>query len=247
MDAWACSDVPRVTDLAGGKEWTETCATWLHGQVLTEEMRRIITNFLSTTRVRPRDRDVQAEQSDEVVSDEEVFVQPEDLKKVLQTKPGGRSAVDCGQEDNHHRNAIEAITRVQAIWAKDVRIDAKRRKIRHRDLPASALDAKEMCRDAAQEAQKHCLSSSHVGRLGSVEVKKLPTREEAMDWVRQSCAELSTEQSECMNRVVERCLVEQVEDNGRTVPRSEPLRWLTHGKPGVGKSKLIARIVRFFV
>ena len=67
VQAWSCAEVPHVSDLGEGGAWQGACETWLNGNVLTEEMRRVITIFLSATRTRPRDREIAADNNDEVV------------------------------------------------------------------------------------------------------------------------------------------------------------------------------------
>ena len=113
VDAWSCEDVPHVSRLGAEGFWQESCETWLNGKVLTEEMRRVITNFLSATRARPRDREIAAENSDEAVSDKELFLGEEDLRDVLVTKPGGRDSKH--DTDGHRTNAIAAIERVKEL------------------------------------------------------------------------------------------------------------------------------------
>ena len=82
-------------------------------------------------------------------------------------------------------------------------------------------------------------------------VNKRTTRERVDAWLRRHCAspwrdELAEEQYDDVHRVAMRCLKESEEDATAASPRSEPLRRLTHGKPGVGKSKVILTIVAFF-
>ena len=84
-----------------------------------------------------------------------------------------------------------------------------------------------------------------------VYTNKRPTEAEVVAWMVRHCDgpwrdELAKEQYEDIQRVVERCLQEFREDMTNVSSRSEPLRWVTHGKPGVGKSKVIAKIVAFF-
>ncbi len=92
VQAWASQHVPHVAQLGGEERglWTQSCNAWLQGQILTEEVRRLVTNFASVTSVRPQERDVEAANSQGEDSDVECFVQTEDLENVLHTKTGGR-------------------------------------------------------------------------------------------------------------------------------------------------------------
>ena len=245
---WAGDYVPHVTELCGAGNWNDACTTWLHGHILTEEMRRVVTHFLSTTRVRPRDRDVEAAQSDEPLSDEECFVGDEDLHEVLLTKVGGRAGAKTGALDGHHENAAAAIARVQDVWAQDVDHREKRAKRALQPVPTAPWDAKAMRQKARESAAGDVGARTAAEKIAaaSLSSRALPTAAECKRWVEEKCAELCAEQLQEMRRVVARCVAEMEEDSRSRALRSEPVRWLTHGKPGVGKSKLIGKIVEFF-
>ena len=68
----------------------EKLSSWYNGGVLTEEMRRVLHNFGTVVRVRPQDKDIEANNSDEELEDMMCIVRDEDLANVLQTKIGGR-------------------------------------------------------------------------------------------------------------------------------------------------------------
>ena len=70
--------------------------------------------------------------------------------------------------------------------------------------------------------------------------------DEVEAWLRRNCKELTQEQYALVQRVADRCLTETTEDYSDLGVRSEPLRWITHGKPGVGKSIVIRKVVKFF-
>ena len=62
--------VPHVRDLGQRNTWAMRCNEWLQGGILTEEMRRIVTNFASVTSLRPQEG--AAGESEEEVSDREL-------------------------------------------------------------------------------------------------------------------------------------------------------------------------------
>ena len=76
MKAWATEHVPHVATL-GSECWSDACNRWLKGLILTEEVRRLVTNFASVTSVRPQERDVEAANSQDDNSDVECFITPE--------------------------------------------------------------------------------------------------------------------------------------------------------------------------
>ena len=88
---WATDHVPHVASVRGasGTSSTDTFTSWVQGKILTEEMRRVVTQFMSVTSVRPQDNGVQAANSGDDVSDAEIFVADEDLDDVLKTQKGG--------------------------------------------------------------------------------------------------------------------------------------------------------------
>ena len=113
VEDWSCEHVPHVSRFGEDGMWLSACCKWFQGAILTEEMRRVITNFPSTMRARPQEREVEANNSDEPISDEELFLGDEDLEEALVTRPGGKAD---GAADDHHANAVTAISRAQSVW-----------------------------------------------------------------------------------------------------------------------------------
>ena len=71
--------------------WQETLRTWLDGQVLCEEARRYVANVLSVHRVRHSDDDSEPENSDDLISDEDLILSSSALDEALDTRIGGRA------------------------------------------------------------------------------------------------------------------------------------------------------------
>ena len=69
--------------------WQEALRTWLDGQVLCEEARRYVANFLSVHRVRHSDDDSEPENSDDLISDEDLILSSSALDEALDTRIGG--------------------------------------------------------------------------------------------------------------------------------------------------------------
>ena len=71
--------VPHARHLRKGFEsWTRALEHWFAGRVLSTTAVQYINNFLSVTRARPQNDQYDDENSDDVVSDEELFVSTED-------------------------------------------------------------------------------------------------------------------------------------------------------------------------
>ena len=71
------------------ESWGKAYTTWLDGNILTEEMRRLVTNFSSVTSVRPQDEAVAGANSQDDASDAEAFVGLDELDDVSITRRGG--------------------------------------------------------------------------------------------------------------------------------------------------------------
>ena len=114
VKTWATPHAPHVEDLGKAGQWEQMCNAWLQGQILTEEVRRLVTNYASVTSLRPRERDPEAADSQENNSDVEFRVQPED-KTVLRTKVGGRKS------DKDQDPASIAMDCASKLWGDQVR------------------------------------------------------------------------------------------------------------------------------
>ena len=64
-------------------------ATWLDGNIICDESKRYVGNFLSVHRVRPTDDDDDQAHSDDIASDEELEVSHNSLEDALETRIGG--------------------------------------------------------------------------------------------------------------------------------------------------------------
>ena len=75
-EMWGDEHVPTVYNLKGKHEnWQTALATWLDGQILCEESRRYVSNFIAMHRLRPGDIDDNgAPNSDDMIADEPVYV-----------------------------------------------------------------------------------------------------------------------------------------------------------------------------
>ena len=74
----ASEHVPNVADLLGQcADWGKALVHWFDGKVLCQEAKRYIDNFLVVTRSRPAQQDCDNENSDDLLSDEELVLMPE--------------------------------------------------------------------------------------------------------------------------------------------------------------------------
>ena len=99
--------------------WQDALEKWLSGNVLCEEAKQYVCNFLSVHRMRPRDDDSDDGNSLDIASDEELEVSRTSLAEALGTRVGGKEndgvdATDAGP--THFQNSSSAIELNQDIW-----------------------------------------------------------------------------------------------------------------------------------
>ena len=104
--------------------WQSAIATWLDGNVVSQESVRYINNLMSVYRIRPHDpsEDVL---SDEDFSDEELELTEADLARALQTRIGGRESQGKGAKKEpsggkatHEQNSRQGIRVAQQVWSR---------------------------------------------------------------------------------------------------------------------------------
>ena len=90
----------------GCDAWETALTEWLDGNIISEESRRYVSNFISTYRLRPggEDEDGTANPED-MVQDEAVYVTKDMLPEVLETRIGGKASRGDDLDlmgDSHH-------------------------------------------------------------------------------------------------------------------------------------------------
>ena len=91
---WHIEDVPFLGNMCGSFDsWTKSMLHWFDGRVLCEEVKRYINNFIVVTRARPEE-DVD-NNSDDLVSDDELVVDQDNFADAVATRIGtGRDMPD---------------------------------------------------------------------------------------------------------------------------------------------------------
>ena len=96
---------------------------WLDGNIISEESKRYVSNFISIHRLRPGNNDEDAiANSDDMVEDEEVCVTGDMLDDVLETRIGGKTAKNNDLDvmgDGHHINSSQAVELGRDIWSRE--------------------------------------------------------------------------------------------------------------------------------
>ena len=79
-------------------------ALWLDGGILCEEARRYVGNFLSVHRMRPVDDDASgADNSDDLLSDEDLALSSDSLLDVLHARIGGVASKETTASGNQYK------------------------------------------------------------------------------------------------------------------------------------------------
>lgn len=246
--------VPHVTQLhSGDSTWVETMNEWLEGKIMTQESARYIRNFLSVNRMRPRDRDQEAEcRSDDLISDEELELSREELAEALETRIGGKQLnaedVDNAEVDpsevGQFENSSSAIARAQKVWSTELTSEDVTAP-RFRRLP-KCLETVFKAAAASRSKDPWSKAFQPDVRQASLTVHTSPKAAEARAWLEQVKARVNAEQFDVIERVVERVLFEERETYSPPEHMSDPLMHLMHGRPGVGKSHVLLEIRQFF-
>ena len=209
--------------------------------------------------MRPVDDDASgADNSDDLLSDEELALSSDSLLDALRTRIGGVASKDTNASDNqykvtdHHANSSAAVQLGQEAWAND-------ENIAQRNQPEfTAPTAMSDILKAARTSQKQDLTADVTLRSTEREagVRSIPTATVAQvqEWLeklktrRNEKGKLvaNAEQFAVVNEVA--CTVMEEIDSTATDDAhvGEPLRKLVHGGPGTGKTHVIKLIKELF-
>ena len=256
----ATEHVPFAGHLRKSTEsWQDAMSTWLDGNIVCEEARRYVGNFLSVHRIRPVDDDASgADNSDDMLSDEELTLSSESLLDALRTRIGGSAKKDAANNDDaynvndHHANSSAAVQLGQEAWGTAT-------SIANPNLPefSAPTDIKEILK-AARASQKQDLPTgvvtSGADRQPAVRTIETATVEKVREWLaevrnrRNSDGKLvaNAEQFTVVSEVAHR-VMQEIDSRAKCDgDAGEPLRKLVHGGPGTGKTHAIKLVKELF-
>ena len=93
--------------------WQDALQQWLEGHVLCNESKKYISNFLAVHRMRPQDDESDDDNSQYIVSDEELEISRASLAEALSTRIGGKEDGGANTTEagpTHFQNAFSAIS-----------------------------------------------------------------------------------------------------------------------------------------
>ena len=170
------------------------------------------------------------------------------LQSERETKPHKRN------NNKHAMDAAQDLTHL--LWGCDETIDPEASSPPSKDGSVGAY-RKAAVEKSPTEGSVSLNASSNLGGAASLLYGGL-TPFRAYLWFLNLCAhglEMDTrtprprpnaEQRVILQRLIDRCLQERIDENSDSDFRSEPLRFMLHGVPGAGKSELLRWIRDFF-
>ena len=237
---------------AENNTWHRSLTQWLDGNILCEEARRHVNNFLVVFRVRGKDDDDAGVRSDEMISDVELEVSHDSLEAALHTRVGkkrGREDSDKEDQDENEekQRAEEGMQLGEAVWGGCQR---KGHQIKVLDQIHQG-SVEEVLKNARASQRKETTLADHVAaaedRHARVSVYDGATPEDIEAWLHElqgrrdasGRLHVNTKQYEMIAKVAERVITEMRAESDETIDFGEPLRWVMHGGPGTGKTHVI--------
>ncbi|CAJ1374097.1 unnamed protein product [Effrenium voratum] len=258
LEHCAAEGCPLASQLRGSAaSWATAFANWQRRGASSVEQQRYVQNFLNVTRSRPGGSAVDSDEV-ESFSDEEVTLTQQELPVALETHVSGRAAApgatSGAEKVSHWTNSTNAMARAQQVWGGETQRGRTER--RGEQGGPEALRAAEQQLEAAKKSKRPAAWEAEGGgracpRAGDVRVHPLPFQEDLEAWLGQQEG-LAAEQHEFLRVVVEQLckgLPRKQRVRGKQPIRGcpgEPLRWLLHGRPGVGKSFVLGKLRELF-
>ncbi|CAJ1375402.1 unnamed protein product [Effrenium voratum] len=258
LEHCAAEGCPLASQLRGSAaSWATAFANWQRRGASSVEQQRYAQNFLNVTRSRPGGSAVDSDEV-ESFSDEEVTLTQQELPVALETHVSGRAAApgatSGAEKVSHWTNSTNAMARAQQVWGGETQRGRTER--RGEQGGPEALRAAEQQLEAAKKSKRPAAWEAEGGgracpRAGDVRVHPLPFQEDLEAWLGQQEG-LAAEQHEFLRVVVEQLrkgLPRKQRVRGKQPVRGcpgEPLRWLLHGRPGVGKSFVLGKLRELF-
>ena len=117
VQSLADEHVPFVSNLRASQDsWYDALRNWFDGRVLCEEVRNYLNNYMAVTRARPDDDNVDADNSDDMLEDEDLDLDMNDLPEALETRMAGRYQPEDGTHNDPDK--AFAFSLVDELWGK---------------------------------------------------------------------------------------------------------------------------------
>ena len=229
--------IPYLGHLRGEDDsWEASLRAWLL-RLPSAETKRHVGNFLSVYRVRPAGEADNNSDDDDV--DEPFHLQPADIASALQTLLPARNS-RAGKTCNDQRAAQmeAAVKQVDHLWKSD----AAARVTPDNRSQFTDIDPKTARQAIRGKKSEDPLPVSSQNNPGSITVTLRKAAEGSVQtWLAdlKSNSRCNADQRSFCEKVAGRVLTELQESRlepNHSFPHAEPLRWVLHGGPGIGKS-----------
>ena len=232
---------------------------WLDGNIISEESKRYVSNFISIHRLRPGNNDEDAmANSDDMVEDEEVCVTKDMLDNVLETRIGGKATKNNDLDvmgDGHHMNSSEAVELGRDIWSKEGCTSGDTTQPIYRFDEAEVKKSLQNAKTSRNKENKfvaHFSAETRTEREAVLSNRKQATKEDVKEWLealqnrRRGDGRMfvNADQFAAVANVAQQVRRELPGRDGCTPLPSEPLRWVVHGGPGTGKSHVVRDVIK---
>ena len=175
--------VLHLADFRGGHDtWQKALTHWLNGGVLCEESKKHINNFLAVTRARPAGDDDELDgNSDDMLSDEELFVTSGQLDEALGTAHAELSGAE-EEQDVEGRSSRAAMRRGADAWPTEAG-DAAQHRAGSKRIAADVLK-KIFASAAASQARVGPTSAhEHTAKVATVREQNEVSVTKVMNWL----------------------------------------------------------------
>ena len=243
--------VPEASQLREENEnWEEALRRWLNGNILSQEARNHVANFLSVYRARPTEAE-EAGNSDDAVSDVDVQLETGDLREVFSQSAAGTPNELEGKVCGPKKQEVfeTACSDANKTWgAADENVTAT---AALPNLEYNLAAAKKAAKQSQQRGNAHAKINTKTSQR-EANVKQTATRNvevEIARWLEDVSTHCYREQHGFLRMVAGRVLQEEAGTSARGHPvseDSEPLRWVLHGGPGAGKSHVLRLLKQEF-
>ena len=206
--------------------------------------------------MRPADDDASgADNSDDILSGEDVILSSDTLLDALRTRIGGVAHKEAANSDDkykvtdHHANSSAAVRLSQEAWGETS--TPKRPNQPEFSAPAALSEALKAARSPQKQENATEPVSRQTERQPGVSATRAATSEDVRVWLsglktrRNKTGRLAAnaQQFAAVNEVAHRVMRELEEEvNDDDADAEEPLRKLVHGGPGTGKTHVIKLI-----
>ncbi len=252
--------MPTLQNLRQGCEtWEAALTQWLNGNIICEESKLYVGNFISIHRLRPGEQDEDGMANpDDMVEDEEVYVSIDMLEEVLETRIGGKTRQSDDLDimgDGHHMNSSEAVGLGRDIWSKTGAASASTTQPTYsfdEEKVQLSLQSAKSSRSKENKFAARTGAQTRTEREAALSQRKQATKEDVQEWLdalrsrTRSDGRLfvNTKQFEAVAKVSQKVMEELPNRKGCAPAASEPLRWVVHGGPGTGKTHVVRDVIK---